>query len=96
MGSRKPASNGLKAFTLIELISVIAIVGILTATALPRFAGLGRDAHIASLKSMEAAFRTAATLLHSACLIKPSCASPSGFFYLPYDGRTLLITNTYP
>lgn len=83
-------------FSLIELIMVIVILGILAATLLSRFVELGRDARIATLKTMEGTLKTTAALLHSVCMIKIPCATTSGFFYLPYDGRTLLINNGYP
>jgi len=83
-------------FSLIELIMVIVILGILATTLLSRFADLGRDARIAAVKHMEGTLKTAAALLHSVCMIKTPCATTAGFFYLPYDGRTLLINNTYP
>lgn len=85
-----------RAFTLIELISVIAILGVLAAVGTARYADLGREARLAALKSMEGTLRSAATLLHNVCLIEPRCATTPGFFYLSYDGRTLLINNAYP
>lgn len=51
-------------FTLIELIVVIVILGILTATALPRFINLSSDARAGVMKGVEASMRGANTMLY--------------------------------
>ncbi|QDX81709.1 hypothetical protein B9N43_10855 [Denitratisoma sp. DHT3] len=51
-------------FTLIELIVVIVILGILAATALPKFVDLSSDARKAKLDALEGAAKAAAVMVY--------------------------------
>ncbi|QIZ77626.1 type II secretion system protein [Ferrimonas lipolytica] len=56
-------------FTLIELVVVIVILGILAATAAPKFIDLSSDAMDAKLKAMEGSLKSANTLVYSKALL---------------------------
>ena len=61
-----------KGFTLIELVTVIVILGVLSVTALPRFINLTQDAHDSVAHATFASFESAVDLYHSCWLAQSS------------------------
>lgn len=57
-------------FTLIELIVVMVILGILAATAAPKFINLQSDAKIAALKGLSGAVNSAKSLIYAKALVQ--------------------------
>ncbi|STO56328.1 prepilin-type N-terminal cleavage/methylation domain-containing protein [Grimontia hollisae] len=59
-------------FTLIEMIVVIVILGILAVTAAPKFLSLEKEAKIGTLRGVEAAIVSSASMAHGVLLLNPS------------------------
>lgn len=65
-------SNNQKGFTLIELVVVIVILGILAATALPKFIDLSGDANQAAVQGVAGAISSGSSVNYAARKANPS------------------------
>ncbi|OFZ91259.1 MAG: hypothetical protein A2W21_13020 [Betaproteobacteria bacterium RBG_16_66_20] len=67
---RFPGRRRYRAFTLIELVSVMVIMGILAVNAVPRFADLADDAHQVVVAQTAAALDVAVRQAYIGCIIR--------------------------
>jgi MSHA pilin protein MshA len=85
-GNEKAKQRG---FTLIELVVVIALLAILAAFAIPRYAGLEREARSASILGVSGSIRSGAALVHGLWLSQE--INP-----VIMEGNVINLTQGYP
>jgi MSHA pilin protein MshA len=81
------SSTEQQGFTLIELVVVIVILGILAATAAPKFMNISSDARVSVLKAMGGSILSAANQVHTKSIIKMAVQEPLANLDLDGDGN---------
>lgn len=82
-------------FTLVELVTVILILGVLAAVALPRYADLQGKAREAKLLAVTGAVRSASSIVKAQALANGvSCTSATGSITM--EGTAVALNHCYP
>jgi MSHA pilin protein MshA len=85
--------GGQQGFTLIELVVVIVLLGILAASALPKFIDITADARVSSLQGLSGSVRSAAAMAHAKAIVsKQNGASGT----ITVEGESIDLVNGYP
>ena len=87
---------GTKGFTLIEIVVVVVILGIIAATAFPKFADLQDSATIANMQAMEGSLRSAHKLVEAKIIATPENLNNAQNRFTLDNGQVIRVRGKLP
>lgn len=94
--ARNRASRRQAGFTLVELVTVILILGVLAAVALPRFADLQGKAREAKVRGVLGSMRSASAMVKATAMASgKACGTASDTTGIAMEGSTIALNYCY-
>jgi len=91
-----PACASIRGWSLVELLSTLTILGVVSATAAPRLMDWASQARVSTLTHLEGTLQVAGTMARMRCAVEPGCDLQSGQAQLHYEGYPLRLLRGYP
>jgi MSHA pilin protein MshA len=92
-------ARGQRAFTLVELVVVIVVLGVLAAYAVPRFVGMDANARAASVNALAGALRATSVQVRGLCMTTAAtsgCDTTSASWTGTINGKGYWLNYGYP
>lgn len=94
---RSPSSRRARqGWSLVEVLSTVTIMGVVSASALPRLTEWTQHARTSSLQHLAGTLQVAGTMARMRCAIEQGCDINAGVSRIRYDGQPVLMWRGYP
>ena len=94
--SRCTVRRAQRGWSLIELLSTITIMGVVSASVLPRLTEWTQHARTSTLQHLAGTLQVAGTMARMRCAIEKGCDINAGVSRIRYDGQPVLLLRGYP
>ncbi|MEK8087483.1 type II secretion system protein [Aquabacterium sp. A3] len=94
---RRPCSRRTQGgWSLVEVLSTVTIMGVVSASALPRLTEWTQHARTASIEHLAGTLQVAGTMARMRCAIEKGCDMYAGVSQIRYDGQQVRLLRGYP